>query len=355
MKRLTALMAAAMLMVTAVPALGETDLTNCSITNGTIRATEYVDITAPAAGTLLPFDVEAGDAVAEGDVLFTLMTTDVLAPEDGKITAMFAAAGEDAAAVTATYGMTASMEPARLMRVNCSIQGAFNEEDNKYLHVGETLYFESTKSGKEKGTGRVISVKGDNYVVEILEGEFEKGEQLTMYRSVNKGNSTNVGKGTVVRREPVAIQGTGLVTECFVRPGQQVKAGEKLFSVLPGCSDLSVKPEITAPEAAVVANVAAAAGQPVGKGQLLCRLYLTDELELVADVDEMDLKKLEVGSTVSFTLDTDSSTVLSGQVTEISSLGIQKQNAAYYTVHVRLYNAQGIRLGQSASLYLPND
>ena len=99
--------------------------------------------------------------------------------------------------------------------------------------------------------------------------------------------------------------------------------------------------------------MAVTSGQQVWKGELLCRLYLTDELEVVADVDEVDLHGLAVGDPVYVTLDTDQDTVLSGQVTEISSLGVTRTNAAYYTVHVSVGTSGSMLLGQSASLYLP--
>ena len=66
----------------------------------------------------------------------------------------------------------------------------------------------------------------------------------------------------------------------------------------------------------------------------------------------MDLHSLKVGDTIPVTLDTDESNILTGTVTEISSLGTQRQNAAYFTVHVSVEKA-GLKLGQSASIYLP--
>ena len=108
---------------------------------------------------------------------------------------------------------------------------------------------------------------------------------------------------------------------------------------------------MTASAAGVVATVAVNPGQQVWKGQLLCRIYLTDTLEVVADVDEMDLGTLKVGDTVPVTLDVNKAQVLNGTVTEISALGVTKQNAAYYTVHVSIPTGSG-RLGASASIYL---
>ena len=41
-----------------------------------------------------------------------------------------------------------------------------------------------------------------------------------------------------------------------------------------------------------------------------------------------------------------------GTVTEISALGVTRQNAAYYSVHVSIDDSS-VMLGQSASVYLP--
>ncbi|MDO4492594.1 MAG: HlyD family efflux transporter periplasmic adaptor subunit [Clostridia bacterium] len=333
-------------------ALAEPDLSQYTLTDATVQAASHTDLTAPCAGTLLPFDLEAGDPVTAGQTLFTYLTESVTAPENGKVTALFAAAGDDAAAVSATYGKVASVEPANAMRIHASIAGAANEEENKFLHVGETLYFESTKSGKEKGTGRVIAVNGAQYTVEILSGTFENNETLTLYRNVNRTAGEKVGKGTVVRRDPVSVGAQGIITEVLAKEGRTVKAGETLFKVLPGCTEHGIQPVVQSATDGVVAQVAVGSGQPVAKGQLLCRIYDTESLELVAEVDEMDLRNVSVGSTVPFTLDTDPANILSGEVTEISALGVRKQNASYYTVRVKLYNVP-CRLGQSASLYLP--
>ena len=111
-------------------------------------------------------------------------------------------------------------------------------------------------------------------------------------------------------------------------------------------------PDVKAPAEGVVASVPVASGQQVWKGQLLARIYRTDALEIVAEVDEMDLGDLKVGDTLPVTLDTDESRILTGTVTEISSLGTQRQNAAYFTIHVTVQQP-GMMLGQSASVYLP--
>ena len=72
--------------------------------NAVIVAPQTAKITAPFAGTLLPFDLTQGEEVAAGDLLFKLDTTPVYAPIAGKVAAVFAAAGDDASGVIGHYG-----------------------------------------------------------------------------------------------------------------------------------------------------------------------------------------------------------------------------------------------------------
>lgn len=353
MKKLAALLL--VLLLLTVTALAEVDLSQYSVTNASVQAVHDVDVMAPCAGTLLPFDIESGDEISAGAVLFSMMTVDVFAAEDGEVTAVFVKKGDDAAAAMNRFGSLGAMDPDASQVMNCTSTGAYNSDDSKVLHVGETLYFKSAKTSGDKGTGRVIAVTASGYTVEILTGSFSSGESMSLYRDSGYAARDCVGKGSVAQRTPLTFSGAGLVTDVYVKPGDKVKAGDRILSLLPGTSERGVTPDIYAPSKGVVGTISAMPGQQVWKGAFLCRLYLTDELEVVAEVDEMDLKHLSVGNQVYVTVDTAKNSIITGQVSEISSLGVIRGNAAYYTVHVSLPRSHDFMLGQSASLYLPKD
>lgn len=350
MKKFLALLL--LLTMLSTCALADTALTDCAIANGNVTATTFVDVTAPYSGTLASFDLSTGDQVTAGDALFSLLTTTIYAPEAGTVKAFFAQPGEDAAAAMNRYGAVASLEPEQSLRINATTSGAFNKETNRILHVGETLYFRSAKADQEEGWGRVIAVSGSSYVVDILDGDYDLNENLNLYRDDGYAAKDCVGKGVVARRDPVAIQGQGRVASILVAEGDQVAAGQPLMTLMSVDADADTQPDVIAPKSGVVASVAVSAGQQVWKGQVLARIYLTEDIEVVAEVDEMDLNGLRVGDNLSITLDTDESTIITGQVTEISALGVTRQNAAYYTVHVRI-PADSAALGASASVYIP--
>ena len=352
MKKLLALLAALMLL--CVSALADEDLSGYAIANATVTAVHYVDVTAPYSGTLATFDLNAGDRVSAEDALFSMLLTTLYAPESGTVT-LFAGEGDDASGVLSHYGALASLEPERPTQVTATTANAYNARENHILYVGETLYFRSSGADREEGSGRVIYVDGSGYVVDILEGEFDIGESFNLYRDDRYENRDCVGRGTVTRRNPLPLVSVGRVHELLVRDGDAVAANEPIMTLMSADADPGASPTVTAPQDAVIASVAVASGQQVWKGQVLARLYLTDELEVIAEVDEINLRHLRVGDRVPVTLDVDEKTVLSGTVTEISALGVTRQNAAYYAVHISLQNTDDMLLGGSASVYLPRE
>lgn len=355
MKKICSCLLCAALLLSACCAYAFTqeELTGYAVANGAVTSASFYDLTAPCSGTLESFDLNAGDRVEAGQRLMSMLTAKVTAPEDATVTWVFAEEGDSADALMARYGALLSMEPEQDMRIMASTAQAYDDEDNKQVHVGEIVYFKSTRGGKDEGAGRVVSVAGAEYIVEILTGEFESGESLTLYRDDDYTEKEKVGKGVVTRRDPVSAAGSGIVAEVFAQEGQAVEQGEVLLTLMGADADMGASPEICAPVGGVIAMLGANAGQQVWKGQLLARVFPEDDMEIAAEVDEVYLKNIKVGDELPLTLDTDGETVLTGTVTEISALGSTVANAAYYTVRLRVSGANDLLLGQSAKVYLP--
>ena len=157
-KWMSAAAAAAALTLTASCALAAT-------ADARIVAPNTEKITAPFAGTLLPFDAAQGDSVSAGETLFTLDTVPVYAAQAGTVSAVFAKVGDDASGVAAHYGALAVVEPKNALYIDASTEQAYDDADNRYIHAGESLYL---KMGNTKGTGVVTGVSGKKYTVEIL-------------------------------------------------------------------------------------------------------------------------------------------------------------------------------------------
>ena len=76
-------------------------------------------------------------------------------------------------------------------------------------------------------------VSGAEYMVEVLTGEFEPGEILSLFRDKNRTASDQVGRGVVNRRDTLTAVGQGRVAEVLVKVGDQVKNGTPLLRLMP--------------------------------------------------------------------------------------------------------------------------
>ena len=339
----------ALVSFSALSAAAETDLTAYSITDGVVRAVAFEDVTAPCSGTLYPFDLDVGDTVSSGNLLFEMLTEPVAAPEDGTVRYLYADEGDSADAAVSAYGAVLAMEPALKLRLSCTYSGAADYEDCKHMHIGDILYF---KYDKEKGFGTVIRTEDNTYEVEVLSGNFDSGKSLELYKDDDYSYENRVGTGKVFKRDDITVAAAGTIARIHVSVGDRVKKGDTLFTVLSRDAGFGASPHLTAPCDGVIAAVPVSSGQQVWKGEVLARIYCAGKMEVVADVDELDLNGLKAGDSVPIKLDTDADHILIGTVTEISALGITRQNAAYYTVHISVPDSS-LMLGQSASVYLP--
>lgn len=317
--------------------------------NATIVAPDTVKITAPFAGTLLPFDLTATQEVAAGETLFEFDTVPVYATQDGTVAAVFASAGDDASGVQSRYGALAVIEPTLPLYIDANTDQAYDDDDNRYLHAGEMLYL---KCGNEKGTGRVTGVSGKHYTVEILTGSYDVDDTVRCFRESTTPSDSETGRGKVKRYDDVNILAEGRVAKVHVKPGDSVRVGDLLFEMIDAQSAKNATPVITAPAAGAVSAVCVASGAQVYRGALLCEIADLSTLELSVEVDELDLEKIKVGSVLSFTLDAYAGQTFSGAVTEIRPIGAACQNATYFDVRVTAPEGVTLLPGMNATVTL---
>ena len=318
--------------------------------NAVIVAPETAKITAPFSGTLLPFDLTAGDEVAAGDTLFAMDTVPVYATQSGTVSAVFAKAGDDASGVIAHYGSLAVIEPTHALYVAADNSQAYDDDENRYLHAGETLYL---KCGNDKGTGIVTSVSGNAYNVEILTGSFYVGDTVRCYRESGTPSDSETGRGRVTRYADISVAAEGRIVAVHVKAGDTVSVGDLLFEVIDGQSAKDVPLTLTAPVSGAVTSLSTVSGAQVYRGQLLCEIADLTKLELSAEVDELDFSAISVGTTLSFTLDAYAGETFSGTVTEIRPVGITRQNATYYDVRITLPAGKTLLPGMNATVTIP--
>lgn len=338
---LVALMLCLVLMSAA--ALGAT-------ANASIVAPETAKIVAPFAGTLRPFDWAMGDSVTAGDVLFEMDTIPVYAQQSGTVAAVLAGEGDDAQGVINRHGALAVIEPELALYIDASTTDAYDDDDNKYLHAGETLYL---KCGNEKGEGRVTSVSGKNYVVEILSGSYDVSDAVRCFRESAMPSDSETGRGKVKRYPDATVQATGRVAKVHVQPGDEVEAGDLLFEMIDAQSAKDASAVIKAPVSGAITLMQAASGAQVYRGMLLCEIADLAALELSAEVDELDLPSIRVGDVLTYTLDAYGETAFSGTVTQIRPIGSARQNATYFDVRITAPQDVTVLPGMNATVVIP--
>ncbi len=347
MKKLIAICLVLMLPLTAL-AQSASEVT----ANGVVESAHVVEIVAPYTGVLLPFDLDNGQMVEEDEALFEMDTYKVYAPVDGRVTAIFARPGELAADVIGQYGMLAGIEKANRLIVTCSTDGAYDDEENRDIHLGEAVYLEETKDEENFGEGRIISVDGENYIVEVTKGDFDDEVEVDVYRSDSRASKSDIGSGVVSKTGDVSVSGTGRVLRLAVSEGDRVQKGELMFELAYPDADSGLATAQIVTRHAGALEIACTSGQQVYKGMVLARVHDLTALTVVAEVDEMDLDLVEVGKTLTVEFDRYPSQRFAGKVTGISRIGVPRQNATYYSVTLSLDVEAEVLPGMNATVYL---
>lgn len=320
--------------------------------NAVAECRSVVQIAAPFTGVLKPFDWELGDVIESGEALLEMDTQKVYAPADGTIRYVFADEGELAEDVLAQYGMLMSLEKANGFVVEATTTGAYNDPDNRRIQTGEIVYFEQTNDRDNEGEGRVISVSGNAYVVELTKGDFEAEDNVKLYRDDNMSNKSCIGTGKLIHQPELAVGGSGRVVNVAVSAGEKVKQGQLLAETVSADADSGVRSAVISAPVSGALEVAVQSGMQVYKGQLLAKVHELDKISVVASVDEMDLDLARAGSSVTVVFDRYPNEVISGTVTEVGKIGVTKQNAAYYDVTIDIHTMLEVLPGMNATVYL---
>lgn len=325
------------------------ELSMAATADASIVPAQTVKLTAPFSGTLLPFDVETGERVSAEQTLFELSTAPVYAPIAGTVAVVFATTGADAAGVIALYGALARIEPEHPLYVQADTSMAYDKDENRYVHAGESLYL---KCGDEKGMGLVTGVSDANFTVQILSGNYALNDTVRCYRESNHDRESEVGRGKVKRYDDALVTASGRVMRSHAIPGQHVSAGDLLFETVDSLAKPSEKSTVNAPVDGVVTALAVTPGAQVYRGQLLCELADLSALELSAEVDEMDVRTVHVGDPLTYTLDAFGEETFTGTVTQIRAVGTKKQNASYFDVRISVPTDKAFLPGMNGTLTL---
>lgn len=357
MKKLGLILALALLLL-PMAALAETSF------NGTVIATETVAVSAPFGGITRDIALKEGDLVAIGDAVATICTTNIYAPQAGTVSGVFGQEGDGAESIGERYGAVLYIEPTNRYTVNASTEKSYNSSENKFIHVGETVYLSCAQDGTH--VGQAIVTKMDitkteetgvtSYSLEVTSGEFYMGETVNIFRSRKFDPETRIGRGIITQNAPIAVKGTGSILKMHVKPGDVVERGELLFETVDGVLDglFAMDNHIVSDVEGVVAKVEITTGGTVAKGANMITVYPKSSFRLQIDVSEMDLVEIAEGDKVfiEFDYDPDGSQRCEGTVESISHVSSSESGSAEYKANVVFEPSDNVRLGMSAVAYV---
>ncbi len=318
MKRMAMIMMAVMVMMLAAGAAQAETLS----LNGTVEAGVTVPVYAPIGGTVENVAVEAGMHVAAGDTLFSYRTEKTYASGDGTVTGVFAKAGDDAETVTEQYGADLYIEGTAMYTISGSTSKAYSSVETTMVHAGEMVYIVCRTDAKRYGTGIITAIDGTSYTVLVTEGNFINGDSVSMFRDQAYSEKQRVGRGSISRVNPTAVNATGAIVNVAVNDGDQVKRGDLLMETLSGTFEgyEMTGTVVTAAEEGVVVSVSAEVGATVSKGDVVAQIAPISGMRVEAAVGADERLSLKAGDKVTIELESDDSRTYEGTVRYIAEM-----------------------------------
>lgn len=333
---------------------------------GTVAPSKTYEVYAAIGGTVGSVEAEVGQKFSAGDVLATLETTKVYAKESGTITGVFGQPGDSADTVVSKYGAVMYIEGESVYTIAASTDNAYNEMDNKFVHVGEEVYLSCYSDGTHIGAGVITSIEGTDYTVKVLSGEFLMGETISIYRGDAAKAVNRIGRGELTRVSPTAVTGSGSIVSYAVANGDTVQRGDLLFETLTGEFDglYMSGNQILAETDGTVAELNLTQGGKIEKNATAAVLYPSGAMRIEAEIAEADLSCVAVGDPVVIELlwNQDEEVTYEGMISMISGIATSGSSGSAagggmdsassgevtYTVYIDFTPDENTRYGMSA-------
>ncbi len=353
-KALALALAVLTVLSASMPALAEENAAHSA--KGVVRCVDSVDVFAPVGGQLKPIDWETGDAVSAGAILASVRPLQVRAANDGVIRSLRAVVGDQAEAVQQQFGALCFIDRTDVLWVEASTKNAYDKPENRAITIGETLrVYNGKDSDPIEADGKVISVDGKDYVVEIPAGDFDLEDDVKLYRGSDGAyrSGDRVGEGEIKRADAVPVTASGVVAGVLISEGQKVKRGDALFTL--DAADTvytqNAATEAVCERGGVISAVYVSSGQPVQKDQLLMTLKPLDSLEFLVNVDELDILSIKPGDALKVKVDALNAT-MPAAVKEIYPLGVSVLDATKYQVSLSIQSIPaGLLPGMRVTAY----
>ena len=381
------------------------DLTVSIEGSGVIEPLEMYNITSLATGDILQSDFEEGQEVKKGDLLYVIDTKDidntiekaevslekqqlshsqtlesyaglsVEAPISGVITECYVKKGDSVQSGTKIADI--------INNDYMLLEIPFNSSDAANINVGDTANITLENSFYET-TGTVQYVSSGEIVI-------DSGATVSTVKIKvkNPGSITNADKATAIvnnmacnssgifdywEQKTIAAETSGDVISVNHTTGDRVSVGNVIVRLESKNSVVSLKQSelslkdselalqntkdqlddynITSPISGTVLEKTSKAGDTLGsdtKSTTMAVIADMSKLTFDIDVDELDIRKIEVGQEVQVTADSVEGKTFKGTIDNISKIGTSSDGVATYPVTVIMDNTDDLMIGMNVN------
>ena len=375
------------------------DVSNSLSGTGILNPANTYTVKSLVDGKVLTGDFEEGDTVAEGDVLYTIDSSDastnlekasialqqaqrsyektvdrqyVRAEVAGTVSSLKVAKGDE---VTSGQEVAVIRDSSKMMlsllfpaadAANFSVgqsaqvvlDGTFETLDGTItaitgtdeLSTGNLLTRTVTIAVRNAGglTTAQAATATINGVSSIASATFAyQAERTLTAPSEGTVSAINVQEGSTVEKDAILIELTGDdLNESIQSASETLRSAEISMQNM---QDTMSNYTITAPISGTIIEKDVKQGDALTSGTSLCVLYDLSYLEMVINVDELQVSDLSVGQSVQVTADAVSDKTYTGKVTRVSMKGSSSGGTTTYPVTVRIDDIDGLRPGMNAN------
>lgn len=366
---------------------------------GTLNPANTYTVKSLVDGKILTGGFEEGDKVEEGDVLYTIDSSDastnlekasialqqaqrsydktvdlqyVRAEVDGTVSSLKVAKGDQ---VTSGQEVAVIRDSSKML-----LNLLFPAADAANFSVGQSAdvmldgTFETLKGTitaitgtDELSTGnllvRTVTIRVNNAgglttaqaatasvngVSSIASATFAyQAERTLTAQAGGTVSAINVQEGDAVSKGDILIELTGDdLTESIQSASESLRSAEISMQ---NQQDNMSNYTITSPISGTIIEKDAKQGDALTSGSTLCVIYDLSYLEMVINVDELQIGALSVGQKVQITADAVADKTYVGTVTRVSMKGSSSGGTTTYPITIRIDDTDGLRPGMNAN------
>ncbi|MDD7206675.1 MAG: efflux RND transporter periplasmic adaptor subunit [Faecalibacterium longum] len=375
------------------------DVSNSLSGTGTLNPANTYTVKSLVDGKILTGGFEEGDKVEEGDVLYTIDSSDastnlekasialqqaqrsydktvdlqyVRAEVDGTVSSLKVAKGDE---VTSGQEVAVIRDSSKML-----LNLLFPAADAANFSVGQSAdvvldgTFETLKGTITAVTGtdelstgnllvRTVTIRVNNAgglttaqaatanvngVSSIASATFAyQAERTLTALASGTVSAINVQEGDAVSKGDILIELTGDdLTESIQSASESLRSAEISMQ---NQQDNMSNYTITSPISGTIIEKDAKQGDALTSGSTLCVIYDLSYLEMVINVDELQIGALSVGQKVQLTADAVTDKTYVGTVTRVSMKGSSSGGTTTYPITIRIDNTDGLRPGMNAN------